>query len=301
MDTSDTSKSTGGTSKRTLAAVAVAALACLGLLAGGGLWLIFQALRDSGASQTAQAFLREHPIVQEDLGRPIELDGFVLGKLSEGAETGSAELTIPLRGSRGSGLASVTLEKSEGQWHVTAALYEGRGGVTRRLAATEEGSAAAAGEAAPPEQDASQRKLAEAYALYQAGKSQEALQALDELLEQSPDDAEALYWRAQLRAKLGEEEAAREDILRAVALDVDLREAYQLHDYLLTKQRRWEEIIHAWTQHLERHPDDDVALLERAGARKHSGDRERALEDLERSCELGNAQACAILRRETGR
>jgi hypothetical protein len=288
-------------SQRPIVIAVVVALVVVGLLASGIIWFVFQTLRESDASKTAQAFLREHPVVKEDLGEPIELDGLVMGSLSDGQTTGSAQLLLPLRGSQGSGVAGVTLEKRQGLWRVMTASYEGEDGARQNLVTEQEGAAeGAAAQGGDPSQSAAQSKLAHAYELYKSGKSQEALEELDTLLEQSPDDAEALYWRAQIRTKLGEEDAAREDILRAVALNVDLREAYQLHDYLLAKQRRWEEIIHAWTQHLERHPQDHAALLERAGARKHQGDRESALEDLKRACELGSAQACSIHQRETG-
>src|SRR4051812_36571667 len=40
------------------------------------------------------------------------------------------------------------------------------------------------------------------------------------------------------------------------------------------------EIIQAWTQYLEVHPNDDVALLERAGTWHHQGNDARGLEDL---------------------
>jgi tetratricopeptide (TPR) repeat protein len=150
------------------------------------------------------------------------------------------------------------------------------------------------------EEDAPPSTVLHARELYKSGNSRGALAELNAVLEQSPDDAEALFWRAQVNVRLGQDDSAREDIRRAVALNIDLREAYTLHDYLLARQRRWEEIIAAWTQYLERHPDDAMALLERAGTYKHHGDMERAFADLRRSCELGNTQACTYLQRDKG-
>ncbi|KFE71312.1 tetratricopeptide repeat protein [Hyalangium minutum] len=265
-----------------------------GIVVGGGLlvgvvfWAVYGWVRDSAPSQAAQVFLSEHPIVQADLGEHIRLSGMLQGKFSDQRQTGSARFTLPLSGSLGKGMAEVQLAKDGGLWRVTSGFYQGRDGVRRELVAQEE------------EGDDSRKQLVHAHRLYKSGKSQEAIAELNALLERFPDDAEALYWRAQIRARLGENDAAREDILRAVALKVDLREAYQLHDSLLAREHRWEEIIHAWTEYLERHPEDDVALLERAGTWHHQGDEARALEDLKRSCELDNAQACALHRRQTG-
>lgn len=284
-------------SQRTLLVVVGGMVVIAGMIAATGLWFVFRWIANSAPSQVAQAFLREHPEVRADLGDTIEVDGFITGEISDRAKKGSAALSVPLRGSQGSGQAGVTLAKSGMSWRVTAVAYEGRDGTTRQLALKEEAVPAEEPKTVPSHLAAAQRQLVEAHALYQAGKSQEAIDVLDALLVQVPNHAEALYWRAQIRAKLGENELAREDIRRAVSLKIDKREAYQLHDYLLMRERRWTQIIDAWTQYLERHPDDDVALLERAGAWHHHGNEPAARQDLERSCELGNAKACELFNR----
>ncbi|MDY7226444.1 cytochrome c oxidase assembly factor Coa1 family protein [Hyalangium rubrum] len=298
------SKPSGDFARRTLVLLGVGVVVGVTLLVGAGTWAIYGWILDSAPSQAAQAFLREHPDIQADLGEGIWMDGMLQGEFSEKAATGSATFRLPLRGSQGEGWAEVRLTKAGGQWRVTSADYEGRDGVRRKLAVPEEeeGTAGKAPAAAPKEEaeDADRKQLVHAHGLYKEGRGRDAVTVLNGLLERSPDNAEALYWRAQIRTKLGENEAAREDILRAVALNVDLREAYQLHDFLLARERRWEEIIHAWTQYLERHPEDDVALLERAGTWHHHGDDVRAVEDLKRSCELGNGSACRLHKRQTG-
>jgi tetratricopeptide (TPR) repeat protein len=290
MNTSDTRSSTPGGSKRALSGCLVAVAVFLGLAGGALLWSWFQSLQNSAATMTAKDFVFEHPAVQKDLGSPIKLDGLVLGTISEGLDTGSAQLSFRVSGSQGSGRADVTLKMEAPNteteyWFVTTAAYTGRDGVTRNL-----------DRKAP----SAPSTVAHARELYTSGENRAALEELNAVLEESPDHTEALYWRAQVHMKMGQEDSAREDILRAVALNTDLREAYLLHDYLLAKQHRWEEIITAWTQYLERHPGDAMALLERAGTYKHQGDLERAFKDLRRSCEGGNAQACSILQREKG-
>lgn len=280
------SASRGAHSLRSWLKIGLGVGVAMGLLSGVGLWSLYGWIRDSEPSRAAQAFLREHPDVRADLGEDIALDGVLLGMFSESGERGSAAFTLPLSGTLGSGHAEVRLEKSSSQWQVLSAFYQGGDGVRRELVVRKE---------EPSEQ------MGKVQSLYKKGRIQEAIEELNAMLEESPTNAEALYWRAQIRSQLREYDAAREDIIRAVALNVELREAYLLHDYLLARERRWEEIIQAWTQYLEVHPDDDVALLERAGTWHHHGNDARAVEDLERSCELGNAKACALYKRQTGR
>jgi tetratricopeptide (TPR) repeat protein len=295
------SASRGAHSLRSWLKIGLGVGVAMGLLSGVGLWSLYGWIRDSAPSRAAQAFLREHPDVRADLGEDISLDGVLLGMFSESGERGSAAFTLPLIGTLGSGHAEVRLVKSAGQWQVQSAFYQGGDGVRRELVVREEEtSKRAISGARTGDLNRYEIKMGKVQSLYKSGRLQEAIEKLNAMLEESPTRAEALYWRAQIRTQLGEYDAARDDIIRAVALNVEQREVYLLHDYLLARERRWEEIIQAWTQYLELHPDDDVALLERAGTWHHHGNDARALEDLERSCELGNAKACALHERQTG-
>jgi tetratricopeptide (TPR) repeat protein len=274
--------------------------AVMGLLAGVGLWSLYGWIRDSAPSQAAQAFVREHPDVRADLGEGIALDGMLVGRFTESGEEGSAMFTLPLSGTLGSGRAEVRLEKSAGQWQVLSAFYQGQDGVRRELAVRKEETPERSSPA-PNTHDLDRYAIAmgNIHQLYKNGQYQEAIATLNGMLERS-SNPELLYWRAKCRTQLGENVAAREDIIQAVAENIQTRDAYVLHDYLLAREKRWEEIIQAWTKYLEVNPDDDVALLERAGTWHHQGNDARGVEDLKRSCELGNAKACALYQRESG-
>jgi len=295
------SASRGARSSRIWVQIGLGVGVAMGLLTGVGLWSLYEWVRDSAPSQAAQAFLRQHPEVREDLGEDVALDGMLMGMFSESGEKGSASFTLPLRGSLGAGRADVRVEKSAGQWQVLSAFYQGRDGVRRELTVREEDTSKHPIPAANRNDlDRHEIKMGNVQSLYRRGQNQDAIKKLNGMIEESPDDAEALYWRAKIRTQLREYDAAREDIIRAVALNIEPREAYLLHDYLLARERRWGEIIQAWTQYLQVHPGDHVALLERAGAWHHQGNDARGLEDLDRSCKLGNAKACALYKRETG-
>lgn len=78
-----------------------------------------------------------------------------------------------------------------------------------------------------------------------------------------------------------------EDNPRDFALHVKL-------DRALVHERRFWEIVAIWNRFLEEQPDHAEALLERAGARWHSADRNGGIEDAERSCNLGFKKACTV-------
>ena len=63
-------------------------------------------------------------------------------------------------------------------------------------------------------------------------------------------------------------------------------------DYMLARNKQWDAILEYWNKFLELEPDHAGAYLERAGTNYHNNDFENALDDLEKSCDLGNKEAC---------
>ena len=63
-------------------------------------------------------------------------------------------------------------------------------------------------------------------------------------------------------------------------------------DYIFARDQQWDTIIDYWNAFLEVAPDHAEAYLERAGTNYHNKNIEAAMDDLERSCELGNKEAC---------
>jgi len=100
----------------------VVSVACVLMLAiiGGFIFAVFKLafhlMHLSGSYQQAMARARQDPALIGALGTPIE-DGFMMiGKISENDETGSADLTIPLSGPKGSAMLHLRASKSAGVW-----------------------------------------------------------------------------------------------------------------------------------------------------------------------------------------
>lgn len=63
-------------------------------------------------------------------------------------------------------------------------------------------------------------------------------------------------------------------------------------DGALAARRRFEDIVAMWDEFIVAHPDHARAWQERGGAKWHAGDREGAIADTDRACELGSRAAC---------
>ncbi len=96
---------------------------CLALLVVGGLAVgafiffgVVQVIKSSAPYQTALSKAQNSPEVQEELGTPIK-DGFMpSGSVKVENDTGTAEFTIPLSGSKGSGTIHYKATKSGETW-----------------------------------------------------------------------------------------------------------------------------------------------------------------------------------------
>ncbi len=65
-------------------------------------------------------------------------------------------------------------------------------------------------------------------------------------------------------------------------------------DQALAREQRFAEIVKMWDRFLAEQPDHAEALLERAGARWHGGDKSGGRADAHRACELGAKPACRV-------
>ncbi len=97
-------------------------LGCLGMIAlvvafvAGIFFVVTGAMRSSGVYQTAISRAREHPDVTASLGEPIEVGWFLSGNIHVSGSEGEADLSLPLRGPRGSATLYVTANKVAGEW-----------------------------------------------------------------------------------------------------------------------------------------------------------------------------------------
>jgi tetratricopeptide (TPR) repeat protein len=103
---------------------------------------------------------------------------------------------------------------------------------------------------------------------------------------------ETYYWRGMAFYQLKNLESALSDFKLAIEINPHHFNSYRMVDYILAKDQQWDTIINYWNKFIELEPDHAGAYLERAGTHYHNKDLKNALIDLEKSCELGNQEAC---------
>ncbi|MGB7536977.1 MAG: cytochrome c oxidase assembly factor 1 family protein [Anaerolineales bacterium] len=104
-----------------LAACLLFALTAICVVGTGaaGVFGIFGLMKSSPAYQDALVVVQEEPRAQQLLGTPIQSGWFVSGEISETPSTGTAELSFPVSGPKGSGTVYVSAKKVEGGWVIT--------------------------------------------------------------------------------------------------------------------------------------------------------------------------------------
>lgn len=133
--------------------------------------------------------------------------------------------------------------------------------------------------------------------LYTAGDLRGAVARLTRAIELGGGNAEVHYWRGRAYLKLDDLQRALDDFDAAIRFDARHFESYRNVDYILARAGNWDRIINYWTEYIKVEPKDGRAYFERGGARHHKGDRNAALRDARRACELGTTDACDYLRR----
>ena len=138
---------------------------------------------------------------------------------------------------------------------------------------------------------ASKKLLSKGYKLYKTDVNS-ALDNFNLSIEFDDNNFEAYYWRGFAFNSIEDSESALSDLNHAIEINPHHFESYKMVDYMLAKDKQWDTIIEYWNSFLELEPDHAEAYLERAGTYYHNKDFESALEDLEKSCALGNKEAC---------
>ncbi|MBT8350917.1 MAG: tetratricopeptide repeat protein [Deltaproteobacteria bacterium] len=106
------------------------------------------------------------------------------------------------------------------------------------------------------------------------------------------DSFESFYWRGLAFHQIEDFDSALADFNRAIEINPHHFESYHMVDYMLARNKQWDIILEYWNKFLELEPDHARAYLERAGTKYHNKDYKSALDDLEKSCDLGNKEAC---------
>ena len=105
------------------------------------------------------------------------------------------------------------------------------------------------------------------------------IERLDRAIRTSPAEAGLYLQRAALHHAHQDTGAALADLELAEARDPDLVDLWLLRGRVLLESGRAMEALPALDRHLDRHPEDGLALALRAGARGEVGDLTGAEED----------------------
>ena len=118
------------------------------------------------------------------------------------------------------------------------------------------------------------------------GRTSQALQCLDALLQRLPNDGYALSSRANLHMQAGRLEAAFADSQRLVQVRSDDAATWFNHGFILEAAERWEEALGAFTRATELGPQLDRAWYGRGLVLIRLQRYEEAIAALKRNTEL---------------
>lgn len=100
--------------------ITIITVTCVTIFVGGVFYSVDKMFRTSEAYKLALSSAQHSPCIIKKLGTPISAKGTVSGNLSEGPTDGSADMEIPIHGTRGKGELDVSATKSAGTWTITS-------------------------------------------------------------------------------------------------------------------------------------------------------------------------------------
>lgn len=89
----------------------------IGLIVGGAFWGFSKITSDSDVTKHAISIINHNPEVQQKLGTNIVTDGMFSGSLSVSNDTGDADISVPIKGTKGTGKAIIVAEKEFNKWN----------------------------------------------------------------------------------------------------------------------------------------------------------------------------------------
>ncbi len=79
-------------------------------------FFVFSMIRSTGVFQDALESAKAHPEVRAELGEPVREGWWVSGSVETTGPSGTADISIPLRGSKTDGTLYAVARKSAGRW-----------------------------------------------------------------------------------------------------------------------------------------------------------------------------------------
>ncbi|MBL8226262.1 MAG: hypothetical protein JNM50_13135 [Chromatiales bacterium] len=105
---------------------AIAGVLVLGVtvaIAAGSIYLGLRGMQDSAPVKLALQQVEATSAAVDVLGAPV-VPGLPMGRIEDNGQTGSATLTVPVRGSRASGTVYLQAFKAMGRWRLARAVLE---------------------------------------------------------------------------------------------------------------------------------------------------------------------------------
>jgi hypothetical protein len=94
---------------------------------GGILFIVESSFRHSDCYAQGLARARADPQVTEKIGQPIEAGWTASGSINTSGSSGDADISIPIRGPKGTGTLYVVAKKSAGRWEFQTLQVEVKG------------------------------------------------------------------------------------------------------------------------------------------------------------------------------
>lgn len=130
----------------------------------------------------------------------------------------------------------------------------------------------------------------EAYKLRKDNEIEQALNLYNIALQVDLENDSMYYGIAQTYIRQHDLESALDNIKIAIEINPNDINHYLLIDYLLAKNKDWNQIISYWDSFIKLYPDNGRAYSERGGAYYHKGDIKKAVENAKISGDLGNLE-----------
>ena len=128
-------------------------------------------------------------------------------------------------------------------------------------------------------------------------KGKSAIEKFNAALELDPENSDLYYRRARAFINERDIKSALKDMKIAIEMTPDNYNYVHYIDYVLVKNRDWDQIIGYWNNYLEHKPKDGRAFVQRGGAYYHKGDMKSAVADAKRSADLGDIDGIEAYKR----
>ena len=135
-------------------------------------------------------------------------------------------------------------------------------------------------------EDFIEARLLRAEALSKMRQYKEAMEDIDAILAQTPEEESTLLLRGKIAEATGEAEKAEADYRNVTELNPFNEQAFLYLGQLYITQKKLDEAIELFTEAIELNPDFAQAYHERGRAKLLNGDKEGSMEDMKKGLEL---------------